>query len=50
MIRDLDHLPQEDTLRDLRLFSLEKTEAGRGGLNAYKYLKGGSQVDGVRLF
>lgn len=46
-IKGLDHLPYEERLRDLELFSMEKTEEHN---NAYKYLMGGSQVDGARIF
>ena len=41
MVRGLEHLSYEESLRELGLFSLEK---------AYKYLKGGCQEHGARLF
>jgi len=45
MMRGLEHLSYEERLRKLGLFNLEKAERG-----PYKYLNGGCQEDGDRLF
>ena len=50
MMRGLERLSYEERLRDLGLFSLKKIRLRRDLLNAYKYLKGGCQVDGAKLF
>ena len=50
MIQGMEHLSCEDSLKELRLFNMEKRRLQGDLIVAFQYLKGSCKEEGDRLF
>ena len=50
MIQGMEHLPYEDRLRELDLFSLQKRRLWGDLIAAFQYLKGAYKQEGSQIF